>query len=307
MEQSYLLGLTVWWLGFYNVHHMGANMNSRAPIIFCCRSAAYDAADSYARETGVNWVVISKGDKFMPIPDMSFLQADEEGWSFDIVGYDSQHEARTAFDNMTCRIVNQARKIAMEAHGDQKYGDGLYVIHLDHVADILRGYNYRYRVAAYLHDTLEDTELSIGELASTFTRNMAATIDLVSDPDGLTRDARKLLSHLKLRAASDHLALTVKAADRLANMRQTDRDNDLRRKIMYSQEAADFESAVRRTGLCPEIWAEIDNIRSKWLEEIQVLRRMRLVINHSTYGSGGATTKVRKNSMYGQFSKNADV
>jgi len=71
-----------------------------------------------------------------------------------------------------------AREFAIQKHGDQKYGDQPYVVHLDHVHEVLSRYYpgimQAYRDAAYLHDVLEDTETTVEETL-TFCRNLYNT------------------------------------------------------------------------------------------------------------------------------------
>ncbi|MFA6234650.1 MAG: hypothetical protein WC824_10770, partial [Bacteroidota bacterium] len=56
--------------------------------------------------------------------------------------------------------LHKAREFAIKAHGDQKYGDQPYVVHLDAVKDLVLGYNCdnlrRATDGAFLHDILED-------------------------------------------------------------------------------------------------------------------------------------------------------
>ena len=54
----------------------------------------------------------------------------------------------------------KARELAMRSHGDQKYGEHPYIVHLDAVADICYPYGQNAVIIAFLHDTLEDTSLS---------------------------------------------------------------------------------------------------------------------------------------------------
>jgi (p)ppGpp synthase/HD superfamily hydrolase len=51
------------------------------------------------------------------------------------------------------------RDLALRYHGEQRYGDHPYGVHLDAVVEILREYGHEALVpAGYLHDTLEDTD-----------------------------------------------------------------------------------------------------------------------------------------------------
>jgi hypothetical protein len=55
-----------------------------------------------------------------------------------------------------------------------------------------------------------------------------------------------------------NLALVVKAADRLANLRESTRTGNFAKLQMYRREQADFRTAAFRPGLCDDLWREID-------------------------------------------------
>ena len=53
------------------------------------------------------------------------------------------------------------RSFAIAAHGDQRYGDQPYAVHLDRVAGLLAEHGHAEVVpVGFLHDVLEDTEVS---------------------------------------------------------------------------------------------------------------------------------------------------
>ncbi len=158
--------------------------------------------------------------------------------------------------------VARARALAAERHANQQYGDLPYTAHLDDVARLVEEYGDRARVVAYLHDIVEDTETSLEEVEDGFGARVAACVDLVTDRPGRNRRERKARTLVRLAAAPDrhHLALVVKAADRLANLRACvarERADLLR---MYRREHDDFQAAVQRPGLCDPLWEEMAGI-----------------------------------------------
>lgn len=107
-------------------------------------------------------------------------------------------------------IRQRAYHFAMNKHKNQKEDSGKpYMIHVYQVADILRMLtdDDDTIVAAYLHDTLEDTETTYKELKSEFGKKVA---DLVME---VTKDENKHFPRLKSRNA-----ILIKFADRLSNM-----------------------------------------------------------------------------------------
>ncbi|MGE5298524.1 MAG: HD domain-containing protein [Acidobacteriota bacterium] len=80
-------------------------------------------------------------------------------------------------------ILDQARSFAIEHHGDQKYGNNLpYRWHLEKVAALAErlGYPQAIQVAAWLHDTVEDTGVTIDEIRQLFGDKVAEIVAAVT-------------------------------------------------------------------------------------------------------------------------------
>ncbi len=124
-------------------------------------------------------------------------------------------------------LLNRAYVYAMKAHGVQKRASGApYISHPIEVAGILTDLKLDDStiVAALLHDTIEDTDVTRGEIERTFGKDIADLVegltkikklDLVSKRAEQAENLRKLL----LAVADDVRVLLVKLADRLHNMR----------------------------------------------------------------------------------------
>lgn len=156
-------------------------------------------------------------------------------------------------------LVARARAFAVAAHGRQRYGDQPYPVHLDAVAEILAPFGEEAQVVGYLHDALEDTSVSLEMLGSEFGERVAKLVSLVTDDSGVNRRERKARSNAKLAAVAeaDSLALVVKAADRLANLRASAVGGADSKLGMYRREHPDFRRAAYRPGLCDDLWCEI--------------------------------------------------
>ena len=158
-----------------------------------------------------------------------------------------------------------AESYARQAHASDRYGDEPYSVHLEAVVAIVRGADDSDEAAsvAWLHDVLEDTEATAADLSLAFGAVVSIAVALVTDPEGENRRTRKARLHERLiclhpaASAPARLALLVKAADRLANVRASAADSPGKLK-MYRKEHAAFREAVHRPGLCDEIWAELD-------------------------------------------------
>lgn len=162
--------------------------------------------------------------------------------------------------------VEQARIFAIRAHGNQMYGQYPYSWHLDAVADSVSQFGTTAQIVAYLHDTLEDTATSSNTIKDLFGEEVANCVLLLSDPPGESRQARKLLSHKKLARATTPLqvALIVKAADRLANVKACLTQPNKKKWNMYKEEHPEFRAAAYRQGLCEAIWNDLDFSLSFW-------------------------------------------
>ncbi len=160
--------------------------------------------------------------------------------------------------SMTPKILF-ARDFAVRTHGSQRYGVHPYVYHLDAVATLLAPYGEEAQIAGYLHDTVEDTSTTIEQIAAAFGASIAECVGLLTDESGETRQIRKSKSHAKLAATHNTLALTVKAADRLANLLECHR-GACDKIEMYRQEHDAFRKAAYRAGLCEDLWERIEAI-----------------------------------------------
>ena len=157
-------------------------------------------------------------------------------------------------------MIDKARSFAIEAHGDQKYGEKPYIHHLEAVVSILEPYGNEAKLIGYLHDVAEDTHVSIDEIKSIFGEFVANCVAILSDELGSNRKERKIKTYEKMSKVTgkETLALVVKAADRLANIEACISDDNEKLLDMYKNEHQAFTKAVYRSGICEDIWARIN-------------------------------------------------
>jgi (p)ppGpp synthase/HD superfamily hydrolase len=136
----------------------------------------------------------------------------------------------------------RAREFAIAAHGDQRYGSEPYLVHLTAVREVLRdfGYDGDLALAAWLHDTVEDTEVTVEQLEHEFGPRVAALVWAVTGI-GANRKERNASAYAKMLALPD--AVTVKLADRIANSEASARGNP-GLLAMYREELAGFTAAL---------------------------------------------------------------
>lgn len=157
-------------------------------------------------------------------------------------------------------LLETARSFALAAHGDQMYGRRPYVYHLDAVVRLLLPYGTEAQVIGYLHDVVEDTEVGEDAVRARFGDRVADCVSLLTDAPGSTRAERKAMTYARLALVSGttELALVVKAADRLANVRACSADGEHRLRLVYQTEHPSFRRAAYRRGLCEPLWEELD-------------------------------------------------
>jgi (p)ppGpp synthase/HD superfamily hydrolase len=123
------------------------------------------------------------------------------------------------------------------------------------VADLVRVYGDIAVVIAYLHDIVEDTDVTLAYIESEFGLFVSECVGILTDESGVDRIERKTKTYQKMsRVTGDHeLALVVKVADRLANVTACINAGDEVRLNVYRSEQEVFERSVYRVGLCDDL------------------------------------------------------
>jgi len=157
-------------------------------------------------------------------------------------------------------VLDKAKTYAVSAHGNQKYGTRPYVFHLDKVVAHLASFGEEAQVIGYLHDVVEDTEISLEEITIEFSDFISQCVGILTDEPGDNRKERKAKTYAKMANVSGELelALIVKVADRLANIEQCLSEDNTSKLSMYYSEHMVFKKSVYRTNLCDELWDSID-------------------------------------------------
>jgi len=124
-------------------------------------------------------------------------------------------------------IVDKAYVFALAAHAAvgqrRKYTNEPYIVHPVEVAGILKKIPHTddMLAAAYLHDTLEDTGVTYGDLNEVFgttVADMVLWLTDVSRPEDGNRATRKALDRQHIAAAPGDVQ-TIKVADLMSNTR----------------------------------------------------------------------------------------
>ncbi|MGE3141371.1 MAG: HD domain-containing protein, partial [Thermoleophilia bacterium] len=119
------------------------------------------------------------------------------------------------------RSLSRALAFAWARHGTQtrRGSDTPYWVHLVRVAMELASWGEEDPVllqAALLHDTVEDTATTVGEIRVGFGPEVADLVDWLTAPEG---DERLRVYYERLRAQAPFPAQILKLADRVDNLR----------------------------------------------------------------------------------------
>ncbi|WP_433335933.1 RelA/SpoT family protein [Spirillospora sp. CA-294931] len=132
---------------------------------------------------------------------------------------------RSAYPALDLSALLRGYAVAERLHRGQLRKSGApYITHPLAVATILAemGLDTTTLVAALLHDTVEDTPYTLGEVRADFGAEVAVLVDGVTKLDGERwgeRAEAETLRKIVLAAAADLRVLVIKLADRLHNLR----------------------------------------------------------------------------------------
>ena len=174
--------------------------------------------------------------------------------------------------NINTKMINKAYEFALNKHKDQVRRSGEpYIIHPLQVSYILAdlGLDENTISAALLHDVVEDTDVTIEDLAKIFSEEVAemvdgvtklATLNYTSEEEEQVENYRKMF----LAMGKDIRVILIKLADRLHNMRTLKfltRD----RQIANAKETMDlYAPLANRLGVYSVKW-ELEDLSFKYL------------------------------------------
>ncbi len=120
-------------------------------------------------------------------------------------------------------LVERARKFATEAHDGQKRANGVpYMTHPEAVVEILREHGIHDETvlaAAYLHDVLEDTDVTSEQLVRAFGEDIARLVEELTNPHAKGSSFEEKNESLRdLARRMSGRAKLVKIADRIHNL-----------------------------------------------------------------------------------------
>ena len=181
-------------------------------------------------------------------------------------------------------MVEHAYCFAAEKHASQKRRSGeLYINHPVEVAIILAELNMDCDVvcAALLHDTVEDTEVSLADVKGIFGETVAELVDGVTKLTNIEVDSMDEKQALNLRKmflamSKDVRVIIVKLADRLHNMRTLAALREDRRLFKARETMDVYAPLADRLGMSSIKW-ELEDLSFFYLEPESYQRIARMV------------------------------
>jgi (p)ppGpp synthase/HD superfamily hydrolase len=122
-------------------------------------------------------------------------------------------------------LLRQAHGLATQAHADQRRrgSDGPYVVHPLAVAARLsaEGLDEEAVAAGILHDVVEDSDASLGEIVERFGQRVGDLVAALTEDSTIEGWEERKRALRKQVAAAEPSAAAIYAADKLSNVRDT--------------------------------------------------------------------------------------
>ena len=170
------------------------------------------------------------------------------------------------------RVLEEAYRVAEEAHEGQVRKSGEpFIEHPLAVAEILADLRLDTTTltAALLHDTVEDTEVTLGRIEQGFGEDVARIVDGLTKLDRLEFRTRELAQAENVRKmivamAGDIRVLLIKLADRLHNMRTVQALSPGKQRRMATETLEIYAPLANRLGVQEVKW-ELEDLSFKTL------------------------------------------
>lgn len=148
-------------------------------------------------------------------------------------------------------IEAKAKNLAIDAHKHQKYGEHPYITHLADVVARVTTITQDPEIiaAAWLHDTVEDTEVTIEQIKQQFGDNVANIVWAVT---GHGENRKEKMANAIAKIAQTPGSELVKSADRLSNVSASLANNPKKLK-MYRDEHKDLSPVLGNNALALEL------------------------------------------------------
>lgn len=149
-------------------------------------------------------------------------------------------------------MVKRAMQLATFAHKDQKYGNRPYVTHLADVVARVKTITQDPEIiaAAWLHDTIEDTQVTYTDVEREFGTNVAKMVWAVT---GVGQDRAAKMANAIEKIAQTPGAELVKSADRLSNASASKEEQKMKLYQRYKDEHKDLSPVLGNNELAKQL------------------------------------------------------
>ena len=197
----------------------------------------------------------------------------------DVIHYQDFDELLSITDKSNLRYnkrkIKKAYEFANLAHGDQRRVSGVpFILHPTSVACILAemGMDTDSIVAALLHDTVEDTDVTLDQVGDNFGEEVMNLVDgltkisKIEVTDGEERQAENVRKML-IAMSNDIRVIIVKLADRLHNMRTIECVKDQKRRDKALECMEVYAPIAHRLGM-KAIKDELEDLSMRYLDPV---------------------------------------
>lgn len=173
----------------------------------------------------------------------------------------------------------KAIDFAQQAHwGQYRKGDqSPYLIHPLSVMQILIQANCKPDVviAGCLHDTLEDTKVTIDDIKKEFGIRVADLVIAVSEPDkGLTWKERKIHTIEDMKATTDKDILYISSADKIHNLRCSLEDFEKNGEATWTKFRAEKSEQAWYYRSLTDVFLSYDNKHPLFIETAKLTKKL---------------------------------
>ncbi len=149
-------------------------------------------------------------------------------------------------------MVHRAMRLASYAHRDQKYGERPYVTHLADVVARVKTITQDPEIiaAAWLHDIIEDTQVTYGDVERQFGTNVAKMVWAVT---GIGQDRAAKMANAIEKIAQTPGSELVKSADRLSNASASKEEKKMKLYQRYKDEHKDLSPVLGNNELAQQL------------------------------------------------------